>query len=244
MTQGVPLPAPAVAAVVHESIRFLAQLSAYNHWAYDVLRPFLQGDICDVGCGNGNFLQYVLHHPRVVGLDIHAPTLNDAQARFRQHANVELVQANVYDCPSEVVPARSFDTVVCMRLLDSLPDDVGALRRMAALCRAEGQVVIIGSAGRWAYGKLDRTVGHLRRYSRGTMRKSFAAAGMDVVFSRYMNLPGYFGWLTCSRILKRTRVPEGGARLTENLVPVLEAIERLIPPPFGQSLVMVGRPRR
>jgi SAM-dependent methyltransferase len=231
-----------VAADVHASLETLADLYAYNHWFYARLRPFLRGRICDIGCGTGNFIQFLLNHEHVVGMDPYVPSLTVARERFRAHGNVDFVQAQLDDCPNAALPSGTFDTVVCLRVLDALPDDVDALRRMAALCRPGGKVVILAAAHASAYGTLDQALGHLRRYNRRTLGRAFRAAGLRVTHGFYMNALGYFGWLLHSRLLRHTQIPGGGARVLDRLVPVLDACERLLPPPFGQSLVMVGRP--
>ncbi len=225
---------------VHDSLETLAGLYAYNHWFYSRLYPFLHGSICDIGCGTGTFIQFLLNYERVVGLEPYAVSLNAARGRFRPHRNVEFVQAWLADCPNEKLPPEAFDTVVCLRVLDALEDDRDALARMRQLCRPGGNVVIVAAAHKSAYGSLDRALGHRRRYNRRTLSRVFQAAGLTVTRSFYMNALGYFGWLWQSRILGRKRIPLGGARMLNRLVPFLDAFERLISPPFGQSIVMVG----
>ena len=52
---------------------------------------------------------------------------------------------------------------------------------------------------------------------------------------------GTFGWFLCSRILKKKILPEGPLSLFNRLTPAFIAIERLIPVPFGLSIMAVGR---
>jgi len=129
-----------------------------------------------------------------------------------------------------------------MRLLDSLEDDVASLSGMRQLCRANGNVIIVASAHMSAYGQLDLSVGHRRRYNRRSLRRAFEAANLQVVHSTYLNMPGYFGWLFASRILKRRQVTAGPANIVNHLAPYLDAFERFVPPLFGQSILMVGKP--
>ena len=198
--------------------------------------------MCDVGCGNGNFIQFLLDRKCVVGLDPFNPSLEAAKRRFRDHANVEFVCGTLADCPNDQIPAESFDSVVCMRLLDSLEDDVESLLAMRGLCRSNGHVIIVASAHMSAYGSLDRSFGHCRRYNRRSLRRAFKAAGLRVTNSSYMNAIGYFGWIWEGRVRRRTTLSRSSARTFNRLVPFVDAFERLIRFPFGQSLVMVGTP--
>ncbi len=233
---------PSVEDKVHDSLGMLAEMYEYNHWTYSRLRPYLGDSIFDIGCGNGNFIRFLLDKSRVVGLEPFGPSYDEAIARFRDHANIEFVQDCLTNCPNDQIPAASFDSVVCMRLLDSLENDVASLSGMRQLCSPNGNVIIVASAHMSAYGKLDRSVGHRRRYNKRSLRRVFEAARLRVVHTSYMNMPGYFGWMISSRILKRRHVTAGPANIVNRLSPYLDAFERFVPPLFGQSIIMVGKP--
>ncbi len=227
----------------HRRLDLLRGLDAYVRWLCERVRPFIQGEVCEVGCGTGNMIQFLLNHPRIVGLEPFGPSLEKARSRFADRRNVSFLDYWLHECPNEDVPTDSFDTVVCMNVLEHIEDDVDALRRMAALCRETGRVVILVPAHMSAFGGLDRTAGHFRRYNRRGLRGAFERAGLHVLHSFYMNSLGYFGWFWYARVLNRKELPATPARWFNRLVPLLGAVERLIKPPFGQSLVMVGERR-
>ncbi|MGB2984356.1 MAG: class I SAM-dependent methyltransferase [Phycisphaerae bacterium] len=231
-----------VEARVHDSLEMLADLHAYNRWYYRCIRPFLRGSICDVGCGTGNFIQFLLNHELVVGIDPYDASLAVARERFHQCTNIRFVRGWLSDFPGDAIPPGSFDTVICLRLLESMGDDVDSLRRMRQLCRDNGNVVIVASALMSAYGELDRAVGHHRRYNRCSLARAFGNAGLSVIYSAYQNTLGYFGWLWHSRVLRKREIPTFSAQTLNRLVPFLDVLERIVHPPFGQSIVMVGTP--
>ncbi len=226
----------------HTRLALLNELYAYNYWLYDKVRLFIKGDVCEVGCGTGNITQFLLNRERVVGIEPFIPSLEKARRRFAKHVNVEFANCRLDDSPNELVPAESFDTVLCMNVLEHIEDDVDSLRRMRRLCRGNGSVVTLVPAHMSVFGGLDRAAGHFRRYNRRSLGRAFEQAGLIVTHSFYMNALGYFGWLWYGRVLGREQLPASGARLFNRLVPLLDAFERNIPPPFGQSLVMAGAP--
>jgi hypothetical protein len=59
-----------------------------------------------------------------------------------------------------------------------------------------------------------------------------------------MNSPGYLGWLWQSRILKNNQISSQTSYFFNRLVPFIDAFERVIRLPFGQSLVMIGEPSK
>jgi hypothetical protein len=61
----------------------------------------------------------------------------------------------------------------------------------------------------------------------------------------YLNSVGFFGWWVNAHVLKRTEQSESQIKLFDSkIVPLLEPLENLVKPPFGQSLfaVLVKRP--
>ena len=234
--------AGAVAAKVHTSLEHLSDLYAYNHWIFTRIRPFLLGSICEVGGGIGNITQFLLNYPRVVSIDPEPRAYATSRRRFRDHLNVTVSQAAIEDCPIRHVGPQSFDTVICLNVLEHIRDDVAALRKMAELCRPGGKVVILVPALGVLYGRMDRSFGHFRRYNRRTLSSAFRAAGLRVVHSNYFNMLGAFGWFFKGRLAKSDQLDARSCRAFDRLVPYLDALERLLPPPFGQSLIMIGKP--
>ena len=107
--------------------------------------------------------------------------------------------------------------------------------------RADGKVVILVPAMMALFGEMDRSFGHYRRYSRRSLAQAFRAAGFRVLHSRYFNMVGALGWWWRGRIAKADQLDSNSCRTFDRLVPYLDVVERLFRPPFGQSLVVVGR---
>lgn len=230
------------ADAVHTSLELVDELYEYNHWIFTKVRPFIHGSVCEVGSGIGNITQFLLNQPRVVCLEPYPPSLERARARFADHGNVVIEPVYLEDCPREGIASGSFDSIVCLNVLEHIEDDLAALATMRELCRADGRVVILVPAHMSAFGTLDRSFGHCRRYNRRSLRRAFAAAGLRVTKSSYMNAIGYFGWIWEGRVRRRVTLSRTSARIFNRLVPFVDAFERLIHFPFGQSLVMVGTP--
>lgn len=226
----------------HNRFDLLNQLDRYNRWLVEKVSPFIRGEVCEVGCGIGNMIQFLLHHQRVVGLEPFQPSLEKAKELFSAHQNVSFYGHWLADCPNEDVPPESFDTVVSMNCLEHIEDDVVAMSTLRQLCRRDGRVVILVPAHMCIYGGLDRSAGHYRRYNKRSLRRVFEGGGLRVVDGFYMNVFGFFGWFWYARILGLEQLPAKPAKLFNRLVPMLDTLERIIPPPFGQSLIMVGKP--
>lgn len=235
-------PSASAAGQVHSSLELLSDLYNYNHWIYNKVRPFIRGKVCEVGSGIGNITQFLLGCDEVVGIEPLEQSIGLAEPRFKNHLNVRFVQGVLENFPNNQVPQDHFDTVVCMNVLEHIEDDVDSLRRMRLMCKPRGRVVILVPAHMSIYGEIDRSFGHYRRYNRKSLGRVFRAAGLNPTYSFYMNSLGYFGWLWHSRLMKREQIPGDAGRFFNRLVPFLDAFERVVRLPFGQSVIMIGTP--
>jgi hypothetical protein len=103
-----------------------------------------------------------------------------------------------------------------------------------------GVVILLVPACPSLYGRIDELLGHHRRYTRASMARLAAETGLTVKTSYYVNAVGFLGWWTNAHILKRdTQSPAQIQFFDRYVVPVASRFERVIPPPFGQSLFVV-----
>jgi len=96
--------------------------------------------VLDVGCGDG-FLAARLapRVPDVVALDIDAPVLQRAQARFPD-APVQWLDGDIM---TTELPPAGFDAVVSNAALHHLPDTDVTLRRLASLVAPGGTLAVV-----------------------------------------------------------------------------------------------------
>lgn len=88
--------------------------------------------VLEVGCGEGIVLGYLaerLPRARVDGVELFAPALDRARARS---PGATLVRGDACALP---VRSRSYDLVVCLEVLEHLPDPDRALREVARVSR-------------------------------------------------------------------------------------------------------------
>ena len=231
-------------SALQDSLVVMESMYLYNHWIFSNIRPFIGDRILEVGSGTGNITSFLLGYSRVVALEPDLAGARKAAQRFNHHRNVQVIQGTLEDYNYQTDGDESFDTVICLNVLEHIEDDIHALRCMKQQITAEGKVIILVPALKSLYGSLDRSLGHFRRYNKRHLLKIFHQADLEVVKSFYMNLPGVLGWFLHSRILHRKHIALQSARKFENVVPYIMATESAFKPPLGQSLIMVGQPKR
>ena len=199
----------------------------------------------EVGAGTGTLFECLLDREHAVGLEIDPLLAASLRTRFDGRSNVTVVEGNVND---EAVLARlselDVDSAVSFNVFEHIEDDRAAFASVAQILPRGSSFAVFVPAFPSIFGQMDRGVGHVRRYRRPELTAKLEHAGFTVVRARYVNLPGYVAWFVNGRIL-RAASPVGGAQTVSIydsvVVPVTRRIERIIRPPFGQSLFVVGR---
>lgn len=225
---------------VSQSLEVLSTVYHYNHWIFNSVRDFIGPSVLEVGAGTGNITQFLLNCDDLVCLEPFAPYREYLSARCAKHLNVHVLPDRIEECPNGQVPRKTFDTIVCLNVLEHIEDDVNVLRIFRELLKDGGQVVVLVPAMPMIYGEMDRAMGHYRRYTRRSLRRVLMSASFRTIHCRYMNVVGAFGWLLHSRLRRKKVLPESQTRFFDHMVPLLSALEAVIRPPFGQSLLMVG----
>jgi len=233
---------PAGTQVIDHSLDTLSGLYEYNHWVYNQIRPYVAGRVLEVGCGGGNITQFLsMNADEVVGIDPVERFIQRFHERLGHMSHVSARHGYLHEYPRPSGAGSYFDSVVSCNVLEHIEDDVQAVSMMARQLNPGGRVVVFVPACPIAFGKLDRELGHYRRYTKRSLRRVFEAAGLEWVTGQYSNVVGLLGWWLNSVVLRRTQVPAKQASAFNRLVPLLSVVERVLPLPIGQSVMGIGR---
>lgn len=136
--------------------------------------------IVDVGCGTGFNLSLLGEFGEVVGAD-----------RFRpEHEEFRLAHAfQLLDVERDLPNHRAgFDLVTAFDVLEHMDDDVAGLRTLEGLMAPGGQMLLTVPAYQWLWGGEDVISEHRRRYTKTSLTRAIADAGLRVRFISYFNL--------------------------------------------------------
>lgn len=211
----------------------------YFQWQFAMAAKHLGPRVMEIGCGLGNFTQHLLDRELVVGIDVEPQVLEGRKRRFAGRSNLIGICMDVM--APEFVELRKHepDSIACLNVLEHVQDDALALAHMNAVLPAGGTAVLIVPAFKALYGPIDTLLGHYRRYSKQSFRKTAEGAGFQVKVLRYINSIGFFGWWFNARILKKTEQSEAQIKVFDRLVPALSRLEARMEPPMGQSIFAV-----
>jgi SAM-dependent methyltransferase len=229
---------PAPGGTQTQALESLERAVNYSCWLADLLDPWLGTDVVEIGAGNGSMSRHWLRPGRRV--TITEPDAQRVALLARRFGTTSGVRVERRSLPS--LDTASYTSAVAVNVIEHLRDDGDAVRSMARLVRPGGYVALLVPAFPLAMSRFDREIGHYRRYRTRGVRALLVAAGLVPVQVEYVNSLGLVGWTVVVKGLRRS--PSDGALLTlfdRHVVPTLRRIEHRHPPPFGQSVIGVGR---
>ncbi|HOC57486.1 MAG TPA: class I SAM-dependent methyltransferase [Verrucomicrobiota bacterium] len=221
----------------------MSKAERYRRWQFDVVAPFVRGKVLEVGGGIGNFTPELAGVAKwVTSIEPNAYCHARLLEKTKVLPNVQVLNVTVEALDNQVSAADAFDTIILMNVLEHIKDDEGVLRRLKQRLARGGRVVVLVPAGPWAFGSTDVRLGHYRRYSRKSARDLMAKLNLEVEKLRYYNFIGVWAWWWNAKVTRRQSQRDAQIRVFDRLfVPMISRIEKMLPPPLGQSVLIVGR---
>ncbi len=224
--------------VQSEVLEGLATAVNHRRWFVELAVPYLGDDPIEIGSGLGDYaIEWADRIPRLTATEADPERLVKLKERMVDHPGVSVREMLL---PSE--DTGHYSAAVSYNVLEHIDDHVGALRSIARLVRPGGAIVLIVPAFMFAMSPVDIATGHVRRYTKKTMRAALTEAGLEVERVHYANALGLIGYYVATSVFKLT--PKEGAmvKVYDRLVlPATKAAESIVRPPFGQSVFAVAR---
>ena len=198
----------------------------YNDWLLKQISKYLRGDILEVGAGIGNFTSKLSRYGKVTAIDY------DSGYQNAGYGDIEKASYSFGN--------KTFDTIICMNVLEHIKDDQRALENMFSLLNNNGKLILLVPAFQWAYGEIDKGLGHYRRYTKKEAESKLCDSRFKIQDSCYLNWLGLFGWFINGKILKLKLLPENQLGIFNIIARPFLIIEEFIKPFFGLSVLLIG----
>ncbi|WP_433827742.1 class I SAM-dependent methyltransferase [Actinoplanes sp. CA-015351] len=225
-----------------EVLEGLATAVNHRRWFVELALPYLGDNPIEIGSGLGDYaIEWSEHLPRFTATEADPDRLVLLKERMADYPTIDVKQM--------LLPAPEangqYSAAVSYNVLEHIEDHVGALSSMKDLVRPGGAVIIIVPAFMFAMSQVDIATGHIRRYTKKTLAAAFTEAGLEIEKIHYANALGLLGYYTATSIFKLAPKEGPMVKIYDSVVlPVTKAAERVVRPPFGQSVFCVARAPR
>ena len=221
----------------------VAALERARHYGRAIAREFeteLRGRVLEVGAGVGQMTKVFAGLPHVSELVALEPEAAFESAFRARVPHVRLIQGTTATLDASV----PFDAAVMINVLEHIPDDVGTLRELRAHLGARAPLCILVPARPELYARIDAHFGHVRRYTKPTLRRTLENAGYTVSRLHYFNVIGYALWYLNFTLRGATSFnPTMVGAFDSTVFRVVNWLETSVArPPIGQSLIAVAYP--
>src|SRR4030067_413305 len=125
------------------ALLLLEEAASYHQWIFEQMKPFLRGNILEVGCGIGNLTEWLLQRGKVLATDVNEDYLDIIREKYQSHPN--LIGAQIWDIRKN--PAETFhhifDTIVCSNVLEHIEDADMVLGHYYELLPPGGRLILL-----------------------------------------------------------------------------------------------------
>ena len=213
----------------------------YLAWVTGLLRPYLGDSVIEVGAGLGNFsARLMAKRTHYVACERDPLYLHALRNRFLKTPNVEVVALRP-DVDADYAGLKGqFDTAICVNVLEFVPEPRQVLESLRSALAPAGRVIVLVPQGKGLFGSVDKTLGHLWRFSAADIAGIMKQAGFTIESTRQLNKAGKVSWWFSSKLLGAKTINKLTLKIFDKTLWVWRALDGILPW-RGLSLIVVGR---
>ena len=223
---------------VGTELELFADATTWKSYVHFHLRPYLSGDILEVGAGmgagtgmfnDGTQRRWVCLEPDRALADRIKPSLPQGLT------NCEVIVGTL----SDLGPEEQFDSILYMDVLEHIEADAAELARAALHLRPNGTLAILSPALQWLFTPFDAAIGHYRRYTKTSLR-SIVPKGLRETKCIYLDSAGLLASLGNKLFLRSSIPSKAQIQLWDRaLVPISRYTDRALNHAIGKSILGV-----
>jgi len=211
----------------------------YHQWIVDEFEPYLGETLAEVGAGMGSVSKMLLAKG-LKRLYAFEPSQN-MYPFLEQELKDDERALTINDFFGPRYAHIGVDAVVYINVLEHIEDDRAELRNALASLKPNGHALLFVPAHAWLYSKLDKQLGHYRRYAAKGLSNLVREVGLSIVKVRYFDFVGMIPWYINYVLLENTLGKNSVSLYDKLAVPTIRRLEGLVPPPIGKNVLLIGK---
>ena len=221
----------------------LAGVPHFNRWMADALRDDIGARVLEVGAGPGNLSQQFIPRDRYTVSDINPHYLAYLRNFVENKPYMDVRRVDLSSAQDFEALRGQYDTVLCVNVLEHLEDESRGLRNISSALDEGGRALVLVPQNPRLYGTMDEVLGHVRRYTRESLRATLEKEGFIVEKIVDFNRATTPGWWWNGVVLRRKYFSKVQLKIVNHMTWLFRRLEAVIPW-HGTSLIAVARKPR
>jgi glycosyltransferase involved in cell wall biosynthesis len=213
----------------HSILYSLSKTPRFNCWMADTIKPWVGDEVLEIGAGMGNLTQQILPRKSYTVADIDSLHLDYLRNRFSGNRRVTVTSANLENEADFVPLSQTYDTVICLNVIEHVERDSMALKNIFSSLRPGGRACLLVPRGQGLFGSLDSVLGHFRRYSQDEFRQKVEGAGFVVENIFTFNRISVPAWFLSGKVFKRKNFGRLSLKIFDCTVWFWRWVDRFLP---------------
>lgn len=224
-----------------EILERLNRAPRFTRWMADAILPYVGDRVLEIGAGRGNMSAHLMPRSLYWATDVNTYYLDYLATLRSTRPYMRVAYTNAADAAT-FPSGQSFDTVVCLNVVEHIEDDLGALQNVRDALTEGGRAIILVPYGPGLYGSLDEVLGHFRRYTKEQLISVAERAGFRVQEVLEFNRVGVAGWWLNACVLRRRTFGLGQIRMLNLLTPLFRRMDSWFPLPPLSIIAILDKP--
>ena len=171
------------------------------NYCLSFIKKYLRGEILEVGGGCGSFTK-IYYNKKIKNLtitEVDKKNLSSLKKYFKKYRNISITSKHINKID------KKFDTIIYLHVLEHIKNDKKEILEAKKKLKKNGHLIFIVPAHQKIYSRLDKLVGHHRRYEINFFKKKFKS--LKLLDLRFLDSMGYILYYLNKIFFKKEKYP-------------------------------------
>ena len=171
------------------------------NYCLSFIKKYLRGEILEVGGGCGSFTK-IYYNKKIKNLtitEVDKKNLSSLKKYFKKYRNISITSKHINKID------KKFDTIIYLHVLEHIKNDKKEILEAKKKLKKNGHLIFIVPAHQKIYSRLDKLVGHHKRYEINFFKKKFKS--LKLLDLRFLDSMGYILYYLNKIFFKKEKYP-------------------------------------
>ncbi|HEY4479404.1 MAG TPA: class I SAM-dependent methyltransferase [Candidatus Paceibacterota bacterium] len=221
----------------------LDQAHNFTDWMYAQIKPYLRGDILEIGSGIGTYSKKTIRdfsQSRICLSELDPVYCKKLSEQNFGNSRIEIRSLNLEQETDFLPISQKFDCAFALNVIEHVNEHELALKNVYRALRPGGVFIVLVPAHPLLFNNLDRAFGHYRRYTRRGFKELVARTAFKIEHLFMFNALSMLGWFVNGTLFRKSVLHDKTLASFNKLVPIIRPIETFIlQKKIGISLIAV-----